>query len=535
MTKILVVDDVEANRYVFSKILTLEGFEVITADNGQVAIQKATQENPDLILLDINMPGLNGFQVCERLKQEPQTDVIPIILVSATDQEYENRIRGIQLGAIDYMIEPVNKEELLARVRSNLRAKGHIDRAEEDAYRFKILAEIGNLLFASLTTDRLSSEIPEKIMSMFEAEGVAILYRERMDGKLRWTQVGGLFAGFSRIDPEVIKPGGYYARALESKGMTTLSRSEMMNDPDWAVRLTSLPFENLIVSPLRYKEYSKGLLLLARRKALLSKEEQNPLEILSSRITAAFLNQEAFQSLQRLNDLTARRNIETQEEILKHRTDLSYTSHDLKTPLNAIIGYASLLTMKVGDEPKNREAIERIMANSRDLLKMIEKVIDGFQETPVKAAEFDLGTLIHDHIQNQLVPLLFGKEVDVRSDVEPGLRLFSSDVDLIKHLLSNLFSNAAKFTPHGFIEVRARNKTEEKRGGIEIAVTDTGIGIDAERLPHIFEPYTHEAGYEGSGLGLSIVRDIVRQMKGKIDVKSERGAGSTFSVWLPHN
>lgn len=534
MAKILVVDDVEANRYVMSRILTNEGFEIITAENGLSALEQVEREQPDLILLDINMPGMDGFEVCRRLKQNPRTEVVPILIISSTYQDLENRIHGIQLGAIDYLTEPVNKVELVARVRSHLQSKSYFDRSERDAKRFRALAEIGNLLFGSLTGDRFSPEIADKIMETFHAEGVAVLYQNRPGEEIHWSLLAGTLsnlAGNERAGREETE--GLVAQAFSKKNILTVSRKEALADPLLGKWLRGAPLEHLVIAPLAYKHHHKGLLLLARREPTLLPEEQYPLEILASRITAAFLNREAHEYLHRLGGLAARRNIELQEELAKNKTKLAYTSHDLKNPLNAIIGYASLIKDGTLDEQKKGPAIDRILVNSRELLRIIDSILQDSGEGRAEPVEIELEPLISDQIENQLIPILFGKEVDVKKEIEPGIKIVTVDPDLIKHILSNLFSNAAKFTAFGVISISAKNASHQNREGVQVTVSDTGIGIDSARLPDIFKPFNHEPGYEGSGLGLSIVRGIVDRMGGNIKVKSERGAGAEFSIWLP--
>ncbi|NKE72215.1 response regulator [Nitrospiraceae bacterium HYJII51-Mn-bac16s-1-B09] len=534
MPTVLVVDDTETNRYILEKILKTEGFQVISAENGAQTLARAAEERPDLILLDINMPDMDGFEVCRRLKKNRQTEVIPVIIISATYYDLESRVRGIELGAIDYLTQPVNKGELLARVHSNLRSKYYYDRAVKDAERFKRMTEVGNLLFASVSSGPFPSEIATKIMQMFDAAGAAVLFRDRSEGHFRWTMTGGIFAGLES-DPDALtgETQGLLAQVLSKQRRTVLSRAEVAADPSLGRILAGKELEGLVLSPLSYQTYTKGVLLIALRRPLLSPEEEDPIEILSSRMTAGLLNREAYQYLHRTNEVLSRTNLKLREEAMQHQTSVSYTSHDLKTPLNAIIGFASLLRDANMDDEKKKSAVERILTNSKDLLRMLEKGLDQFRSKATEAAEVDLSELVREQIQNELIPLLFGKEVEAESRIEPGVRIRVSDPDLIKHILSNLLSNAAKFTPTGSIQIRVRKAKEKEEEGAQIVVTDTGIGIEADRLARIFDTFSHASGYEGSGIGLTIVHHIVQRLRGKIKVKSTPGAGTQFTLWLP--
>ena len=113
--KILIVDDSPTERHVLNDLLTKSGFEVVASDNGEDAILKAKSLKPDLILMDVVMPGLNGFQATRAISREPETRSIPIILCTSKSQETD-KIWGLRQGAADYMVKPVNADELLAKI-----------------------------------------------------------------------------------------------------------------------------------------------------------------------------------------------------------------------------------------------------------------------------------------------------------------------------------------------------------------------------------------------------------------------------------
>jgi putative two-component system response regulator len=124
--KILVVDDESANVEVFSRLMTRLGYEVLTASNGEMALELVARDRPDLVLLDVNMPGIDGFEVCRRLKEAPGTRLIPVVLITALTAS-EDRIRGIEAGADDFLAKPPVVAELEARVRSLVRLKRYTD------------------------------------------------------------------------------------------------------------------------------------------------------------------------------------------------------------------------------------------------------------------------------------------------------------------------------------------------------------------------------------------------------------------------
>jgi PleD family two-component response regulator len=120
---ILIVDDTPANLRLLSGMLAEQGYRVRLAPNGKLALMSARANPPDLILLDIKMPGLNGYEVCERLKADPRTSDIPVIFISALDQT-EDKVKAFTFGGVDYVTKPFQVEEVLARVRTHLRLRG---------------------------------------------------------------------------------------------------------------------------------------------------------------------------------------------------------------------------------------------------------------------------------------------------------------------------------------------------------------------------------------------------------------------------
>lgn len=125
--KILVVDDEEKNVKLMEALLLPRGYEVVKAYNGEEALQQVEKESPDLILLDVMMPIMNGFEVCKKLKDDPETHLIPVVIMTAVGQ-VEDRIKGIEAGADDFLTKPVNRDELLARIQTSLRLKETVER-----------------------------------------------------------------------------------------------------------------------------------------------------------------------------------------------------------------------------------------------------------------------------------------------------------------------------------------------------------------------------------------------------------------------
>jgi signal transduction histidine kinase len=230
------------------------------------------------------------------------------------------------------------------------------------------------------------------------------------------------------------------------------------------------------------------------------------------------------------------------ERELARTAFLSHVSHELKTPLNVIIGYVSLLLgNSYGDLPKKaKEALSRTHVNAKQLTRMISDLLTLSQMEATKMIasleEVNLGVVLRDVVRDAR-SLSDEKPIEFLLTVEEDLPLIKSDRAKIKEIFMNLFSNAVKYTPRGSIKVFAKNRPEERR--IQIDVVDTGIGIHEPDLKHLFEEFHRVEDpvmktVPGTGLGLSIVKMMVALLQGSIKVESIHGKGSTFTVFLPY-
>ncbi len=216
---------------------------------------------------------------------------------------------------------------------------------------------------------------------------------------------------------------------------------------------------------------------------------------------------------------------------------LSIVSHELRTPLVSIIGFNDLLLDGVAGKLSEEQvdALKKIDNNSKRLLELINAILDfsrlGAKSVEVK--EIDVSDLIEE-IKSETQSLTSESGLNFIWKVDPDLPHIHTDPAKLKVVFKNLISNAVKFTEKGSVTVGV-NKSD---GGIEISVSDTGIGIALENLPVIFEPFRQIENpltrrHGGVGLGLYIVKRLLELLGGTIKVESEVGKGSTFRVWIP--
>lgn len=216
-------------------------------------------------------------------------------------------------------------------------------------------------------------------------------------------------------------------------------------------------------------------------------------------------------------------------------------SHELRTPMNAILGFSELLLRQFQQhhqEPQFNKMVERIFSNGRHLLKLIEEMLD-FSRLKAHRLElhlepFDLAEFAKEIIE-ELHPLADQKLLDFEVYIAPSNLLIINDPTRLRQVITNLVSNAIKFTEAGSVRVEIQELPEDR---VQISVKDTGIGIDPTDQSRIFQEFwqvnqSTTRRYEGTGLGLAIVYALVQLMQGTITVESEPGKGTLFQIELP--
>jgi PAS domain S-box-containing protein len=244
------------------------------------------------------------------------------------------------------------------------------------------------------------------------------------------------------------------------------------------------------------------------------------------------------QDLERANRALRERGVQLEEASQAKTQFLAVMSHELRTPLNAIGGYVQLMEMEVQGPitHEQKESLARITRAQRHLLRLINEILDlsrieaGHVEYTIE--EFGVGGVI-ESVMPMLEPQIVGAGLEAAVNVAPAL-LVCADREKVQQILINLLTNAVKFTPPGGrITVSAR-RTD---GSVIVSVTDSGIGIAADKLESVFEPFvqvrSNHRSAQGTGLGLTISRNLARGMQGDLAVESTQGKGSTFSLRLP--
>src|SRR5438067_4133985 len=250
---------------------------------------------------------------------------------------------------------------------------------------------------------------------------------------------------------------------------------------------------------------------------------------------------EATGELVRRNELLQRQHFELEQASQLKSQFLANMSHEFRTTLNAILGYTSMLLQGVSGDmsPPQKNKMLRVDSNARHLLSIINDILDISRieagKMPLHLEEVEMAALVGELLA-EVEPLIQKARLQVLTDLQPGLQPAWSDRQKVKQIVLNLLTNAIKFTPLGHVKVIVRG--DEERREVRIAVEDTGIGIAPQDHDRVFEDFRQADNsvtreYGGAGLGLAICRRLAKMLDGRIELVSNVGAGSTFTLVIP--
>jgi PAS domain S-box-containing protein len=488
---IMVVDDNPATRYSTSRVLRAAGFEVLEAATGGEAIAKSAT-GPDLIILDVNLPDLDGFDVCRTLRAAPRTARTPVIHLSATFVKDDDKVQGFEAGADGYLTHPVEPPVLVATVNAFLRARQAEDAMRASEAKFKAVFQNALNGIALLDDGMIFLDVNPATCANLGRD-----HDEIVGQHVSAFMPAGSGEILADIDHSVAESGLW-------RGTFPLTHASGRDvHLEWSIAIQSEPATRLAVTT----DISERKAIEAERERLLASER-------AARAEAERAN--------RLKD-----------------EFLAAISHELRTPLNAVLGWTHLLAARSQGEPELAKGLEAIERNVRVQVQLISELLDVSRITSGKLLldlqRFDPVVVIEASL-SAFITAIQAKRLSLSVETDPGVGQLLWDQARFQQVVSNLVDNAIKFSePGGSIQIRMTGTAE----AAELSIRDTGRGIVPEFLPFVFERFRQEDASlrrrrGGLGLGLAIVKELVEAHQGSISVFSAgENQGTTFVVTLP--
>jgi len=539
--EILLVDDRSENLLALEAILEPLNQTLVRATSGDEALRKLLLHDFAVILLDVQMPGINGFETARIIKSRERTKYIPIIFLTAISKEEEYVFEGYSVGAVDYLAKPFQPDILRSKVAVFVEL---YQKQRQLAEQHELLAaserrelELKHKLEMSESEARFSDILGSAMdaIVVFDADGKLSMLNaaaERMFGAPAHDAVGK--------NVRLLFPEAERERVLERIGQACeVEAGSGDGRPDGHI----LSFSGVRAGGEEFPIEATVSCLDVRGKrtyTLIIRDISERMRTEAALKEQAESLAKAMAELKGLNDELADRQAELERAMAARSRFYASMSHELRTPINAVLGYSTLLLENIYGplNEKQAEGITRTHKAAKHLLELVNDVLDL---SKIEAGKIDLRlqpvafpSLIEDLFVT-VRPLAdqYGSELTLEHD-GPAVKVVS-DPRRLRQILLNLLSNAIKFGKG--LPIRVRSLTRDD-GGVVIEVIDQGEGIAPPDQEKIFDEFVQLGKTqltEGTGLGLPISRRLAELLHGGLEVESELGKGSTFRLRLPES
>ncbi len=536
---ILLVDDRPENLLALEAILEPLGQRLVRAQSGEDALRCLLEREFAVILLDVQMPGMNGFETAQMIKSRERTKYLPIIFLTAISKDEEYVFKGYSVGAVDYMFKPFQPEILRSKVQVFVDLYVQQRRIAEQEQRIREierqdleLRHMRELLQSEARFREIVGSAMDAIV-LFDADGKISLFNNAAERMFATKTPDAIGSSISRFFPD-----GVGADAMSE--ICSTAEDQRRGGSDDVVRPQSFTARRAngatfpIEASVSCLDTSVGrtYTLIVRDISERVRHEEALREQAESLATSA-------RELKKLNEELHRRQLELERAMASRSRFYASMSHELRTPINAVLGYSTLLLERIYGplNEKQAEGIERTQKAARHLLELVNDVLDL---SKIEAGKIDLRlqpvefpTLIEDLFVT-VRPLAdeHGSALSIEVPGDQPIKVVS-DPRRVRQILLNLLSNAIKFGQGKPIRVVCA-RTDD--GGVLIEVIDQGEGIseqDQERIFHEFVQLGKTQLQDGTGLGLPISRRLAELLRGELSVDSKPGSGSTFRLRLP--
>jgi PAS domain S-box-containing protein len=515
--KILVVDDDPRNLVAVQEVLRSPGIEIVVASSGEDALRHVLQDDFAVILLDVQMPGLDGYEVADLIRNRPRSSRVPILFLTAYNKDDLHVFRGYSAGAVDYVFKPI--EPLI--LRSKVDVFVDLYRKTEEIRRQG--QEERRLLMENL---RVRSEKLKAEQALRRREEHQSIVLQSLPIALYTASVQEDHRQLHFTNESIERITGFPPEAF-------LERSDF-----WSSRLNSDDRERVLTQLEQLAEHGSVTLEYRWRCAdgterhfldqtvLMRDDEGRPREFFGMWF-----------------DITERKQM---EQDLLHASKLEAIgrltggiAHDFNNMLSVVIGNLDLLQKSIAGNQRAERRIRMAMESAKHCADLTYRLLAFSRRQPLQVSTVDVAALMPGLLE--LMRRTLGERINAKLEVEQDIWPIQVDKAQLEAALLNLSVNARDAMPDGGdLTITVENRTLEDgktvAGGdfVMVAVSDTGIGMPPGVLERVFEPFftTKEAG-KGTGLGLSMVYGFVQQSHGHVEAESTPNEGTTIRIFLP--
>jgi two-component system cell cycle sensor histidine kinase/response regulator CckA len=552
--RILGVDDNAANLYLIETIMRAHGHEMVSAHNGVEALEKLAAQRFDLIVSDILMPVMDGYQLCRAVKHDERLKQIPFVFYTATYTGKQDEELGLALGASRFIVKPVEPERFLADIEQVVRE------AESGNTKIPVidLGDDGKTL--NLYNERLVRMLEDKIEQLEAARSDLAASLEDKNREIAQRRLAEQALTRSEEQLRLM-----WDASMEGMLLTD-AQGIILNANPALARIFGKPLDTLPGQPLTcwYADDSESMLARYRERVASRSVEPN-FEMTVRRWDGEQISTEGSSTIIELpsgpvvfsilRDVTQRKGSEREraalEEQLRQAQKMESVgrlaggiAHDFNNLLTVINGYSDLVLGRLQTGDPLRGNVEEIRRAGERASQLTQRLLAFSRKQALQPQVLDLNIVIEK--MRPMLARLLGEDVELLVHLHPEGAVISADSCQLEQVLMNLAVNSRDAMLRGgklrietsAVELRP-NEMQAHPGAragpyVVLAVSDDGEGMTEEIRQHIFEPfYTTKGTGKGTGLGLAMVQGIVAQSGGFIEVQSEPGQGSTFKIYLP--
>ncbi|MCD4781829.1 MAG: response regulator [Candidatus Omnitrophica bacterium] len=557
---ILVIDDEPINIEVLDGRLTLNNYKVIAACDGVEGLRIAREKMPELIILDLMMPKMTGYEFCKAIKSDDRLKNIPLIMLSAKDAIVD-KLYGYNLGADDYMTKPLNKTDLLIRVDALLRTKSLQNQLKQFAQRLSDLFGVGTTICSIFEITELYGIIANSAAHVLRANKCALLFF----GENSFLSIVASVGIESKEARETKVNMGEAISGLVAQGKKPLLIADFMADKMLAERDREKYYTGSFLSvPLIEQGSAIGVLNVARDGTPFTNDDLQILLIFANQAIIAIGNAKLVNREKKLVKKMAETEIrteyvdilqdknkdleeaysqlqDTQEQLVQSEKMATIgilaggVAHEINTPLGTILTNTGMLKSEMAADFQ-KECLDLIEKSTLRCKIIVEQLLNYSRKSKEFFDFLDIKEIL-DETCFLLKHNLSQNCVAIHKEYHDLPRI-KGNANELAQVFTNIVMNAGdsikdKFD-HGKKEGNILIRNYQDGDYLVVEIKDNGSGIPVENISKIFDPfYTTKDVGKGTGLGLSVSYKIIENHGGKITVESRRGEGSTFKVSLP--
>ena len=530
--KILHIEDNRENRMLVRAVLEASGWLIVEAEDGLSGIEAAIREEPALILLDINLPDVEGYETVAILKSFPNLATTPVIAVTAYAMQGD-RQRTLVAGCDGYIQKPIDVDAFPRQVAEFLQGKRErVEAREEGVYLrelnqrlvYRLLNHVEDLKRLNRHFVRRADQLADLHRAVHDVTselGLVTMLERLLQGVAQ--ALGSTSLRVTLAEPagvEVVVTGGASASRGSVLAPQGADATEDQTEVEW-----SFP---LVVGGRALGVMVARHLLPPGAKA----DEEQLLKLVADQVAIAVENSRLYEGVKRqMVELKQTQSQLIQSTKLAAIGELAANiAHEINNPLTSVLGFASFLAEQIPAGQPMREELDLIQDEATRARDIVRDLLHFSRQREFVPQLADLNGVVE-----QTVAMVRRQRaldnVEIREDYAPDLPAIEIDVARLKQVFLNIINNAVYAMPRGG---RLTLRTAPEGDGVRVEIADTGSGISPANLDRIFEPFfTTKPEVSGTGLGLSVSLGIVQSHGGTIEVQSEVGQGTTFTVKLP--